>query len=256
MSKTKSQAKENRASNPREEKLMADLEKYRQMALAMGADDARIVPVSQIVQKLRARMVDQFPRAYSIGVAYFAEPSFEIPWKYAKAILAAYRYAIMAHVPYPMDNPNNFTGPTAAGELGQAIEIYKDNWTDEDIRYWREVVEKRQGRRHAQASVSNTIEREARKDGHQFAVGGLSGMCIQFCEQFGNTCIALKTGICRNPGKSRPFGTAATLGYDHPGTYTNLGWRNRVQGWSIFPEDYPEKLENPSPARTATVLIE
>ena len=240
------------------EKLMADLEKYRQMALELGADEARVVPITDIVQRIRARMVDLFPRCDNIGFAYFGMPSFEIPWRYSKAILASYRYAIVAHIPYPKENPNDFTGPTSVGLMPELIAKYGKFWAQEDVKYWRDVQKHRHGQSPAgQAKIAEIIEMEARKDGHQFATGGLSAGCLKFCgERFAWDCLALRTGICRNPGKSRPYGTAAALGVDHPAIYANLGWKNWVQGWSVFPEDYPDGEIDPPPARTSIIFID
>ena len=240
-----------------EKQLMADLEKYRQMALEMGASEALIVPVSDIKQRLRARMVDIFPKCLKHGTTYFSPPNFEIPWKYTKMIHNSYRYAIVVKIPYAIDNYNNFTGPTARGTLVMSIEQYKKYWRPEDVEYWYAIQNRRKGARGAgQVKISEVIEYEARKDGHQFAFGGFSGSCGILCKDFGYTCVALHTGICRNPGKSRPNGTAPLMGIDHPATYKKLGWRNWVHGWSIFAEDYPEGELDPVPARTAIVFID
>jgi hypothetical protein len=241
-----------------DEKLMADLQKYQKMALEMGADKAEIVPISDIVQRIRARMADIFPRCDNIGFAYFGMPNFEIPWKYSKAILASYHYAIVAHILYPPGNPNDFTGPTAVGLMPELIAKYKKYWPAEEVEYWQAVEKRRQGKSPSgQAAIAELIEKTAREDGHQFAFSGLSAGCLKFCgEKFGWDCLALRTGICRNPGKSRPYGTAAAMGIDHPAVYAKLGWQNCVQGWSVFPEDYPDGPITPPPARTSIIFID
>jgi len=61
-----------RKYTPAQEKtVLADCEKYRQLALSMGADFAKVLPITDVVQKIRARMVDAFPRAASEGLTYF-----------------------------------------------------------------------------------------------------------------------------------------------------------------------------------------
>ncbi len=244
-----------------DEKLKADLERYRQMALALGADDARIVPIQDITQRIRARYGDVFPRRFAQGTSYYVNIVDQIPWKYAKAIKESYRYCIVCHVPYPAEARNNFTGPSAGGSLVSGIELYRRYWSSEDTAYWEDVQKARQGSgstKKRQGALGAEIVAEARKDGYHFAFCGASGGCTAMCRDagFGEICVALQTGICRMPGKSLPCGTAAIMGLDHPGIYSKLGWKNWVQGWSIFPEDYPSGPINPPPARTTTIFIE
>jgi predicted metal-binding protein len=242
-----------------EEKLLGDLEKYRRIALDMGADDVRIVPASDIVQKLRARLVDIWPRCVVNGSSYFRDMVEEIPWEDAKAILNSYRYGIVAHIPYPADNPNDFTGPSSVGELVTDIAMYKKFWTEEQVKYWEGVQARRKGGKPAiQGKISSIIMQEARKDGHYFAFAGTSGTCTPMCEKWGEICIAMKTGICRMASKNSPCGTAAIMGLDHPEIYEKMGWKNWVQGWSVFPEDFPggRNPTDPPPARTSVIFID
>ena len=244
----------------KDEKLKADLEKYCQMALNIGADEVRIVPISDIVQRIRARMADNFPRGQSQHTSYFRNIVDQIPWKYTKAILKSYQYAIVAHIPYPSDNPNDFTGPSSSGSLTTVINHYGKYWSDDELEYWQKIQREREGTGTVKkiiSAISNDIAEEARKDGHQFAFGGFSGTCTPLCREagFGDYCVALKTGLCRRAGKAMPCGTAALMGLDHPAIYAKLGWRDWVTGWSVFPEDFPRDSVEP-PSRTAIVLIE
>ena len=244
----------------KDKKLKADLMKYQQMALDMGASDARIVPISYIFPRIRARYVDIFPRENCEHTSYFRDIVRQIPWKHAKAILASYRYVIISHIPFPMENPNNFTGPTSHGGLEGIVEWYDKIWPAEELKYWNDVQNKRGGQRHLQqlAFIPNIVN-EARKDGHQFAFSGSAGPCTIICCEagFGHDCVALKTGICRmaGTGKIRPSGTSAIMGLDHPATYAKLGWKSWVGGWSAFPEDFPDPIM-PTPARTSMIFID
>ena len=247
-----------------DEKLKADLEKYRQMALDMGCDDARIVPISEVKLSIRAKLGDYFPRGIKWGTSYFTLPNWYMPWKNGKALVASYRYAIFAKLPFTKSpygrGPIDFTGPNAQGALGSVIKYYGKDWQAEDVEYWKAVVERRRGEYYAgkagNVSVAEVIEKEARKDGHPFAFFLRSGPC-RFCmPKFGPHCVMLTTGICRNPGLARPCGTAANMGIDCRAMYADMGWQNWVQGWSVFPEDFPNGPIFPEPSQAVTVFID
>jgi len=246
-----------RAELPEEEKLQSDLRKYRQMALDMGAYEAAIIPISWLKQRIRVRLCDTFPRAFKTGTSFFSPPHFDMPWKYTKQMLNSYRYAIIVHLIFEGDNRNDFTGPASSGELDLGIERHKRYWPPETVEYWSKRAKERRGTKHqGQIMIAETIEAEARKDGHQFALGGMGGSCLRLCRDFGSRCIALTTGLCRNPGKSRPCGTAPVWGLDYQVTYAKLGWGNWVMGWSAFPEDFPLGPLDPLPGKTAGILID
>ena len=252
----------------KDRKLKADLRKYCQMALDLGADKAIIVSARDISQKLRARIGDDFPRGNSQGACFLRNIVEEIPWKVSREIVASFKYAIISHIPYMIENPNVFTGPTAGGSLKHYINLYGKVWKfwpDEEVEYWTHVQNSRGGHRsshYKQASLGKEVVKEARKDKHHFAFSGVSGVCNGMCGDagFGFHCAALRTGRCRfaGTGMAFPCGTAAIMGLDHPGTYAKLGWQNWVHGWSIFPEDYPGGRApiDPVPARTSTIFIE
>ena len=60
---------------PREEKLFIDLEKYCQMALDLGADEALIFPAGEIPMDLRVWWKCQFPKCYGSGTNPHCPPT-------------------------------------------------------------------------------------------------------------------------------------------------------------------------------------
>lgn len=254
------QSSKSQVTHMGDDKLRADLEKYRQMALNMGAEDAKIVPRSDLVQTLKTRMAAVFPKDANTSSCYLGLPIFlHYPWRDTKAILDSYRYVIMAKIPFFPEERSWFAGPTSGDSLPDFLSNFKRFLPPQDFEYWRDIRERQllpKKRKINPKDVSSRIEAEARKDGHQFAFSGNSGVCISLCEKFGGTCVMLRTGLCRNPGQSRPNGTSAIVGVDLPATYAKLGWQNWVQAWSVFPEDYPSGTLRPTPHNTITIFID
>ncbi|MFC2013922.1 DUF2284 domain-containing protein, partial [Chloroflexota bacterium] len=246
-------ADKGKLTQPAEEKLTADLKRYRKLALDMDAEEARIIPASDIPQRIRTKMCLFFPRCIGTGTAWFRPPTWETPWEYAKAMLASYHYAMVIKTPMPveaMTGPFARIGPPDVTptfiELG--ILQYKKYLAPEDIEYWQDQLEQFKAQEAQKTlhtpwvdnyAIARVIEAEARKDGHQFALTIISGTCaLKHCAEFGAICVALKTGICRHPGKSRPYGVA-TMYLDYPLFFRKVGWQAEVAGFSKSTEDMP-----------------
>jgi len=239
------------------EKLKADMEKYHQMALDMGADEAKIVPASILVQTIRTRLACIFPRCNLNGTGMWCPPRWETPFEIAQAIRDSYQYAIAFR---KARSPKTATGPAAGSArestLNAYCDVYQRYWKPEDLKYWRDYAKEHHEPRPATRAgdIALIIEAEARKDGHQFAFTGFSGSCVnKLCDKFGSRCVALTTGICRFPGVSRPDGAGAMY-CDWLRTSPQLGWQFQNVGWSTLPEDI-EGLE-PLPGKPSIVLIE
>lgn len=243
------------------EKLLADLEKYRQMALDMSATEAIIAPASDLVQSIRVRMLCFFPRCPNLGTSYWCPPSWGTPFEVAQAMKDSYKYAIFFRLLFP---PEWFTGPCGGGRwrggtLKTFIDQNRDYWEPEQVKYWQDYIEKHGVDRPGPLGrgISLAIEAEARKDGHHFAVTTAAGSCsTMLCgEKYNSRCIMLRTGLCRFPTKARPDG-ACSLYTDWLRTLPKLGrgWRYANCSWSILPEDM-DGFEVP-PGSTTIVLIE
>lgn len=249
----------------REEKLLADMERYCQMALEMGAAEAVIVPASSIVQTQRVRMLCYFPRCPELGSCEWCPPYWETPFEDAQAMKDSYKYAVVLRLLIP---PDDMTGPLSGGRgrggvLGTIMDLQAEYWDPELVEYWQDYIEEHGTDKGGAGIIAGKdlaveIEKAARKDGHYFAFEGGMGSCAAtFChtEEYRSRCIALRSGLCRFPGLSRPEGVVGMY-YDWLRTHVNLGraWRYQDCGWSVLPEDM--EGEEIKPGRTTIAFIE
>jgi predicted metal-binding protein len=217
-----------------QQKLQDDLEKYRKMALDAGAVEARIVPASDLKQSIRAKYNCFFPRCQKQGTCGSCPPEWQTPWEYAKAILASYRYGIVARIQLIA---RNSTGPHNPLTIRPNLELYRKYMPAEKIDYWENLAKEQEGHITAEpiTELPYIIERKAREDGHYFAFTIHPGACAYLCAETNYTCSSLGSSICIHPGLSR--GGNQSIYWDHVGINRSLGWKNWNQGWSIFGED-------------------
>ncbi len=228
-------------------RLLKDLEKYREMALDMGGEDALIIPASEIPLTLRAYYKCLFPRCPAQGSNLHCPPLWKTPWEEAKLFMRSYNYAIFYRA---YRRPEDTTGPRWL--RGGFTSIYSKYMNRDDVK--KAVGEEfRSDKVPADASpdtkitrgtakISRAIEVKARNDGYNFAITFASGNCLMpLCGKFGTTCIGLKTGLCRHPGQSRPEGSAAMY-IDFMALAAKVGWKTSLQGFCIHPEDVPEEF--------------
>jgi hypothetical protein len=87
--------KASRVSNePSMEKLLADLEKYRRMALELGATDAKVIPASMVTVDERVRLKCSFPRCHLYGETPNCPPYTPEP-EFMRKALSKYSYAVL-----------------------------------------------------------------------------------------------------------------------------------------------------------------
>ena len=243
-----------------DDQLMADLEKYRKIALDMGAVEARIMPSSFLVQGIRTRFAGCFfPRCLSQGLSMWCPPTWETPCEVAQAVTGSYRYAIVFRY---FDAVGIATGPSAGssrtGNLEYYSKVYGKDWGPEAEKYWREYAEKNFESRPdvSYRQITATIEAEARKDGPPFAFYTAAGcFADKECGPLGSVCIGLKSSMCRFPGRTRPDGAGAMY-YDWLRTLPKSlpGWKYTNVGWSMLPKDIEGR--EPQPGRVCVVWIE
>jgi predicted metal-binding protein len=247
---------------PGKETLSEDLEKYRQIALEMGAEEAVIVPTSEIPIELRVYYKCMFPRCYCEGTNVQCPPRWKTPWKHAKMILNSFNYAIIFRT---IRKPENFLGPVhLVPEHTMPYTKYAPVEELLDARGFprKSIVSKEEGLKPnadgvisvGGASISARLEKEARRDGHHFAMAFGAGSCIMArCSKFGGRCQALKSGICRFAGSVRPEGSAA-LYINYYALQAKMGWQQWIGAHSVFPEDIPH--DDPAAYGTGLVLID
>ncbi|MFC1907159.1 DUF2284 domain-containing protein [Chloroflexota bacterium] len=245
---------------PGEEELFTELGKYVQMALDLGADDALILPASEVPMDLRVWWKCQFPKCYGSGTNLHCPPRWKTPWNEARQLRDSYKYALVFRL---FRSPDIWTGAGIRApqydsayikymskERGEQARKVLQDWLD-----WREEQRKTPPDKRIKGvgSIAPKIRDQARKDGHYFAITFGAGSCLAArCVDYGTVCIGLTTDLCRFPNKVCPEGSAA-LYTDFGALNAKMGWQTQVTGYCVQPEDVPDE---PKYFGTGLILIE
>ena len=200
-----------------ETQLGADLERYRQMALELGASKACIVKAEQIPVDERVPMKCQIPRCFGYGVGAHCPPNTMKPAE-LRDLLAKYHWAIL----FIKDIPPEV--------------IIRDKATiKERVDAYQQVY-----------GIVSDVESAAFYDGHYLAFGFAAGSCRHtFCGQMPD-CQAMKGDKCRFSLKSRP--SMEAVGID---VYRMVA----TAGWDIYPIGSGAKASDIPKGTLAGVVI-
>jgi predicted metal-binding protein len=180
-----------------EETLKANLERYRELALELGASEAAIIPASDVIIDERVRLKCVVPRCLRAGETPNCPP-------YAPDLDLVHR---------------------ALSRFSWAILFKCDVEPIED--YVPGRGETKEEKRHTlsfhqrSGEVVYALERQAYKDGYHLAVGFGGGSCKDYLCQ-GMICQFLDSGRCRFPQRSRPAMEA--MGIDVISLINKVGW--------------------------------
>lgn len=192
-----------------EEALQADLERYRRLALELGASDAAIVPADWVVVDERVRLKCLIPRCPRVGETPNCPPNSPEPDLVRKAF-SHYRWAV-------------------------AVKVEVTSLADYVVKAGASGEQRRKAfsfhlRSH---EIVCQLEGAAYRDGYYLALGLGGGSCKDtLCR--GVICQFLDSGRCRFPLRARPAMEA--LGIDVLQLASRLGW-----------EAYPICHEEPNP---------
>lgn len=180
-----------------EETLRADLERYRQMALDLGASGAVIIPSSYVTVDERVRLKCIVPRCLRVGETPNCPPNAP-DLNVVRGALSRYLWAILIKCDV---SPLEDYAPKKEGtkeEQRKTLSFHKKG-----------------------ADVVWQLERQAYKDGYHLAMGLGGGSCKDYlCN--GVVCQFLDSGRCRFPHRSRPAMEA--LGIDVTTLINKVGW--------------------------------
>ncbi|MFC1861371.1 DUF2284 domain-containing protein [Chloroflexota bacterium] len=178
--------------------LQQDLEKYRQRAIEIVAQDAKIIPTDMILidERVRAKCIN--PKCHVYGTCANCPP-YGLDIDFIRKLVNNYHYAIFTMFSIP---PEEITGKTDAD-------------TKERIRS--------QIKNHEMISK---LEAEAFYDGYHLAVGFAGGSCKElFCST--QECTALIRGQgCRHRLRARP---------SMEGVGMNAMTMAASVGWDVYP---------------------
>ncbi len=197
--------------------LSADLERYRQKALELGASRAKIIRAEEIPVDDRITMKCQIPRCFGYGAGAQCPPNTMKPSE-LRELLKKYEWAVF------------FVKDVPSGVIVRDKETIKER-----VAFYQQVY-----------TIVSEVESAAFYDGHYLAFGLAAGSCRHtFCGQLPD-CQALKGDKCRFSLKSRP--SMEAVGID---VYKMVA----LAGWDIYPIGSGAKAEGVPKGTLAGIVI-
>lgn len=193
-----------------EEILLADLQRYRRMALDLGATASVVIPASSVVVDERVRLKCTVPRCARAGETPNCPPN-ALDLDLVRKALSRYHHAVMFKCSVePIEDyvPGRGTTPE---ERRRVLSFHESS-----------------------AKIVCELERQAYKDGYHLAMGFGGGSCKDYlCK--GLICQYLDSGRCRFPHRARPAMEA--VGIDVFDLVNKVGWKGYalVDGLSDVP---------------------
>jgi predicted metal-binding protein len=182
-----------------EEALRADLERYRELALELGASEAAIIPASQVIVDERVRLKCVVPRCLRAGETPNCPP-YAPDLDLVRRALSRFSWAILfkCNVEPIEEYAPAGRGATKAERL-RTLAFHQQS-----------------------GQVVCALERQAYKDGYHLAMGFGGGSCKDYlCK--GIICQFLDSGRCRFPHRARPAMEA--VGIDVVALINKVGWQ-------------------------------
>lgn len=192
-----------------EKKLKEDLEKYRKLAMELGATDAVIISAKDIPVDERVVLKCEIPRCFGYGTGANCPPNTLTPQE-TREYIAKYMYAVFFKK-----------------EVSPGIIVRDKTTIKERVDVYQLVFE-----------IVNRVESKAFYDGYYLAFGLAAGSCKHTYCGLEKDCLALKEGKCRHSLKSRP--SMEAVGIDVYKLATKIGWDIYPIGSDAKPEDIPK----------------
>ncbi|MGB8992852.1 MAG: DUF2284 domain-containing protein [Desulfobaccales bacterium] len=192
-----------------EDRLPQDLERYRDLALKLGATQAKIVKAEDIPVDERVTLKCQIPRCFGYGVSAHCFPN-TMKAAELQELLNKYHWAVFFILEVPPEV------------------IVRDKATiKERVAAYQQVYK-----------IVNEVESMAFYDGHYLAFGFAAGSCRHtYCGQQ-EGCLAMEGKKCRFSLKSRP--SMEAVGIDVYHMAAQAGWDIYPIGSDAKPEDMPK----------------
>ena len=181
-----------------EETLRADLERYRELALASGASAAAVIPAGDVPIDERVRLKCVVPRCIRAGETPNCPP-YALDLDLVRRALSRFSWAILFKCNVgPIEEYAPGRGATKA-EQRRVLSFHQQS-----------------------GEVVYGLERQAYKDGYHLAMGFGGGSCKDYLCQ-GQICQFLDSGRCRFPNRARPAMEA--VGLDVIALINQAGWQ-------------------------------
>jgi len=180
-----------------EETLRANLERYRRLALGLGASEVAIIPASDVVIDERVRLKCSVPRCLRAGETPYCPP-YAPDLDLIRRALSRFSWAVLLKCDVkPMEDYVPGSGKTKE-EKRRTLSFHRQS-----------------------SEVVCELERQAYKDGYHLAMGFGGGSCKDYLCQ-GMICQFLDSGRCRFPHRARPAMEA--MGIDVIALINKVGW--------------------------------
>ena len=181
------------------ESLQADLERYRMLALGLGASDAAIIPADQVMVDERVRLKCVVPRCLRAGETPNCPP--HVPdLELVRRALSRFSWAVLFKCDVALAADLMTTGSGKSQEDKRRVLSF--HRPSSDLVY--------------------ELERQAYQDGYHLSMGFGGGSCKDYLCQ-GVICQFLDSGRCRFPHRARPAMEA--MGIDVISLINRVGWR-------------------------------
>jgi predicted metal-binding protein len=191
-----------------EEIVKADLERYKQKAIELGAAQAEIIPAQWVQVDERVRLKCLIPRCFNYGQCAYCPPDTPEP-EFMRQAFSRFHWALL------------FRSDVVPIEDYADINRYSPN-----------------GAKHGRQSreIIGAVEVMAFADGYYLAMGFGSGSCRDsLCGTM--LCQVLDSGRCRFPLKARP--SMEAVGIDVYGLAAKVGWQIYPIYNGVDPEQVP-----------------
>jgi len=192
-----------------EDTCRADLEKYRLLAIELGASDAKIIQSDQVIVENRVKGKCIVPRCPFYGLSANCPPHSPSSEE-MRAVLKEYKNGVFVRLIVPSDQ--------MAGN--RAFE-------EDRMRSFRKKIQ----------DIVSELESAAFYDGYPLAMGFAAGTCKRsFCPDI--ECSALTSGKgCRYPLRARP--SMESVGMNVYTMAARVGWDVYPVGKTVSPDDFP-----------------
>ncbi len=202
------------------ELLSDNLEKYRQLAIDMGAEDAKIISAKDIPQDIRAHyMFCHFPRCRWLNSSIMCPTNRgQAPWEDAVEAVTNYGYAIAFKV-LPPDKDVVAEAAETVGKID--LDMYWTMGGGEPPN--KELLLTDIVRQRIIAEILRRIEQESYYDGYLLAMSLGVGSCLPLWCSDTKTCRALEKGGFCPIVNARPTGNAEFY-IDYHTLGRKLGW--------------------------------
>lgn len=188
------------------QEIEADIAKYRQRALALGATDAKMIPAEKVYVDLRVRMKCIVPKCFGYNTCAHCPPQ-SPDTATIRELVSAYRYALLVKIEIPAALT---TGPGMTLEMDENGNKVPSMILKELQLAYRKV-----------SDIVTDIESDAFYDGHYHAVAFAAGSCSAYYCNF-QGCQLLHGQGCRFPYRSRPSMESSSM--DVYRIVTEAGW--------------------------------